>query len=329
MIPQSYYRCWVEVDLDALRQNVTTLRAKIGPSVKLLAVVKADAYGHGLPQVARVLMQCGVYGFAVANLTEALAVRQLGGPGWPILLFGSALSFELDKLVEQNIIATVSSLDEARQLNAVAAALGRVHPIHIEIDTAMGRVGLWHETATGVIRDIAALPHLRIEGLYTHFPSADDNPAETRRELELFLQVADRRYLLHAANSAALLNIPESHLQLVRPGLALYGIAPGLTPILAFKSRVAFVKDVAPGRTISYGQTFTASRPMKIATVAAGYGDGYSRHLSNRAQVLIAGRRCPVLGRVTMDQIMVDVSGLDGVHSGDEVVLIEIGRAHV
>jgi alanine racemase len=293
-----------------------------GPTVKLLAVVKADAYGHGLPQVARVLMQCGVDGFGVANLTEALAIRQLGGNGWPIILFGSALSFELEKLVEQNITATVSSLDEARQLNAVAAGQQRIHPIHVEIDTGMGRVGLFHETATEIIQAIAALPNLRLEGLCTHFPSADEDSVGTRRALELFLKIADCKYTRHAANSAALFNIPESHLNLVRPGLALYGIAPGLTPILSFKSRVAFVKDVAPGRTISYGQTFTAQHPMKIATIAAGYGDGFNRQLSNRAHVLIAGQRCPVVGRVTMDQIMVDVTDIGGVQSGDEVVLI-------
>ncbi len=322
MTPQAHYRCWVEVDLAALRQNVASLRARIGPHVKILAVVKADAYGHGLPQVARVLMQTGIFGFGVANLTEAIIVRNLGGPGWPILLFGSALPFELDKLVEQQIITTISSIEEARQLNAVAALHDRVHPVHVEVDTGMGRTGCWHENAPTVVREIASLPHLRLEGLYTHFPSADDNPTGTRHALVLFQNISAPRVLRHAANTAALLNLPETHLDLVRPGLALYGIAPGLLPILTFKARVAFVKDVAPGRTISYGETFTATRPMKVATVAAGYADGFGRQLSNKAQVLVAGRRCPVIGRVTMDQIMVDVTGLPAIQSGDEVVII-------
>jgi alanine racemase len=321
MTPQSYYRCWVEVDLDALRHNVAAIRRRIGKA-KLMAVVKADAYGHGLAQVAGMLMQSGIDAFAVANLTEALALRQVGGSGWPILLFGSALPFEIEKIVEQNITPTISTLDEAKEFDA--AASNRRIPVHIEIDTGMGRVGFWHEEAGEAIQQIAALPHLQIEGLYTHFPSADENLAETRRELELFLKVADPAFLRHAANSAALLNLPESHLDIVRPGLALYGIASAgdFRPGLAFKARVAFVKTVAAGRAISYGQTFVAPRPMKVATIAAGYADGFARHLSNAAQVLIGGRRCPVVGRVTMDQIMVDVTGLDNVACGDEVVFI-------
>jgi alanine racemase len=316
MTPQSYYRCWVEVDLDALRHNVSAIRQRIGKS-KLMAVVKADAYGHGLAQVAGTLMQCGVDAFAVANLTEALVLRQVGGPGWPILLFGSALPFEIEKIVEQNITPTISTLDEARAFSA----LGRPVSVHIEIDTGMGRVGFWHKDAGQAIEEIAALPYLNIDALYTHFPSADENLDETRRELELFLKVPGPG-LRHAANSAAVLNLPESHLDMVRPGLALYGIAPGLHAVLSFKARVAFVKTVDAGRTISYGQTFVAPRPMKVATIAAGYADGFVRHLSNAAQVLIGARRCPVVGRVTMDQIMVDVTGVENVTCGDEVVFI-------
>lgn len=316
MTPQSYYRCWVEVDLDALRHNVAAIRQRIGKT-KLMAVVKADAYGHGLAQVAGKLMQCGVDAFAVANLTEALVLRQVGGAGWPILLLGSALPFEIEKIVEQNITPTISTLDEARAFSAI----GRPVSVHIEIDTGMGRVGFWHEEAGQAIEQIAALPHLKIDALYTHFPSADENLDETRRELELFLKVPGPG-LRHAANSAATLNVPESHLDIVRPGLALYGIAPSLRPALSFKARIAFVKTVDAGRTISYGQTFVAPRPMKVATIAAGYADGFARHLSNAAHILIGGRRCPVIGRVTMDQIMVDVTGLDHVTSGDEVVFI-------
>jgi alanine racemase len=320
MTPQSYYRCWVEVDLDAIRQNVALIRQRIAPGTKIMAVVKADAYGHGLAQAAGILMQAGVDAFAVANLTEALALRQVGGPGWPILLLGSALPFELEKIVEQNITATISTLDEARALNAAAGS--RRVPVHIEVDTGMGRVGFWHEEIPEALRQIRALPQLKIEALYTHFPSADDNFEVSRRQLAAFLKVADRRYLLHAANSAALLNLPESHLDMVRPGLLLYGIAPGFRPALAFKARVSYVKAVAAGRTISYGQTFIANRSMKVATISAGYADGFSRSLSNNAQVLIAGRRCPVIGRVTMDQLMVDVTGLENIQTGDEVVFI-------
>ncbi len=325
MQTQSYYRCWVEVDLDAIHHNVQAIRQLVGRDRKILAVVKADAYGHGLPQVAGTLMRAGVDGFAVATLSEALTLRQVGGPGWFILLFGVAMPFELEKIVEQNITPTISSWDEARQLEAVVAKQDRRHPVHIEIDTGMGRVGFWHEDFPRQLPDLLALRHLQFAGLYTHFPSADENLAVTRQELELFLRVTRQIALpvpFHAANSAALLNLPESHLDMVRPGLALYGIAPSLHPALTFKSRVAFVKEVGVGRTISYGQTFIAPRPMKIATIAAGYADGFSRNLSNRAQVLIAGHRCPVVGRVTMDQLMVDVTHVPSIQCGDEVVLI-------
>ncbi|MGD0650857.1 MAG: alanine racemase [Verrucomicrobiia bacterium] len=358
MIPQSYYRCWVEVDLDALRQNVAAIRRRLQPGTKLMAVVKADAYGHGLAQVAGVLMQCGVDAFAVANLTEALLLRHIGGSGWPILLFGASLPFEVGKIVEQNITPTISTLEEARLFEDEAARQNKNLPVQVEVDTGMGRVGFWHEEAVCQIQEVAALHHLKVEALYTHFPSADEDLKETKRELDAFLRVVGQLRqagvvipLLHTANSAALLNVPEAILDMVRPGLLLYGIRPAengrdgplgrpqsandgapsgralprddeFRPVLSFKARVAFVKNVGAGRAISYGQAFVAQRPMKIATLAAGYGDGFSRTLSNAAEVLIGGRRCRVVGRVTMDQIMVDVTALAEVNSGDEVVFI-------
>ncbi len=335
MVPQSYYRCWVEVDLEALRHNIAAIRSRLRPETGLIAVVKADAYGHGLPQVAGVLMQCGVSAFAVANLVEALEIRHVGGNGWPILLFGSSLSFEIEKMVEQRIMPTISTLEEARWFSEEAARQDCTLPVQVEVDTGMGRVGFWHEDALEQIGKVAALPHLKIDALYTHFPSADDNLKETRRELDAFLRVAESLRSsgvsiprLHAANSAGLLNVPEARLDMVRPGLLIYGICPAgcraddFRPVLSFKGRVALVKNVPAGRSISYGQTFVAKHPMKVATIAAGYGDGFSRNLSNAAEVLIGGIRCRVLGRVTMDQIMVDVTALPVVGSGDEVVLI-------
>lgn len=330
MVPQSYYRCWVEVDLDALRHNVAAIRRRIGPATKLMAVVKADAYGHGLHHIGAELMKAGVDAFAVATLSEALTLRQVGGTGWPILLFGSALPFEVAKMVEQNITPTISTVDEARMFDEEARVAGKRVAVHIEVDTGMGRVGFWHEEAADRIREVAGLKNVQVAGLFTHFPSADENVEETRRELECFLALARPLNipLLHAANSAGLLNLPAAHLNMVRPGLLLYGIAPAgcdapeFRPLLSFKARVAFVKNVAAGRTISYGQTFVAPAAMRIATVTAGYSDGFSRTLSNNAEVLIAGRRCRVVGRVTMDQIMVNVTGLDDVRTGDEVVFI-------
>lgn len=323
------------MDLDALRHNVATIRRRLLPGTRLMAVVKADAYGHGLPEVARVLMECQVDGFAVANLSEALVLRRLGGNGWPILLFGSALQFEVAKMVEQQIMPTISTVEEAGWFEASAAAQGHRMDVHVELDTGMGRVGVWHEDAVEQLRKIAELPHLRIAGVFTHFPSADDNVTETRRELSLFNDAVEklnaagvRVPVKHAANSAALLNLPEAQLDMVRPGLLLYGICPAnchepeARPVLSFKARVAYVKAIVPGRTISYGQTFMADRPMRVATIAAGYGDGFNRCLSNHAQVLIRGCRCALLGRVTMDQIMVDVTGVGDVLCGEEAVLI-------
>ena len=301
--------------------NVAAIRRRIGHA-KLMAVVKANAYGHGLTPVARTLQRCGVDAFAVANLTEALTLRQVVGPEPLILQFGAPFPFEIDAMLANNITPTISSLDEAKLFEKV---LPRRVNVHVEIDTGMGRCGFWHTEAGAALKQLTALPHLQIAGVYTHFPSADENLVETRRQLADFLVVARGCPLLHAANSAALLNLPEATLDMVRPGLALYGIAPGTTdfvPALSFKARVAHIKTVAAGQTISYGQTFVAPTTLRIATIAAGYADGFSRHLSHKAEVLIAGQRCRVVGRVTMDQFMADVTGVPGVSCGDEVVFI-------
>ena len=314
-------RCWAEVDLAALRHNVAAIRRRID-SARLMAVVKADAYGHGLAEVARTLQNCGVDAFAIANLAEALALREVVGPAPLILLFGAAFAFEVDALLAHNITPTITTLAEAKR---IAAAARRRVDVHVEIDTGMGRVGFWQAEAGVALQQIAALPQLQITGVYTHFPVADENLPETRRQLEQFLTVTRGYPLRHAANSAAILNLPEARLAMVRPGLALYGIALGaddFQAVLTFKSLVAHVKTVAAGRTISYGQTFIAAAPMRIATVAAGYADGFSRQLSNKAEVLIAGHRCRVVGRVTMDQIMVDVTHVPEVNCGAEVVFI-------
>ena len=268
MVPQSYYRCWVEIDLDALRHNVAAIHRRVGPSVKLMAVVKADAYGHGLAQVGGVLMQCGVDAFAVANLSEAVALRQIGGSGWPILLFGSALPFEIPKMVEQNITPTISTVEEARLFEEEAARSGRTVDVQIELDTGMGRVGFWHEDAPKEVEKIAGYRHLRAAAFYTHFPSADEDLGETKRELESFLKAVARVHesaatflspqpVLHAANSAAVLNLPEAALGMVRPGLLLYGISPNPSnpSTLQRVSAGAFVQSARGLRQAGSGRT--------------------------------------------------------------------------
>ncbi|MBM3889545.1 MAG: alanine racemase, partial [Verrucomicrobia bacterium] len=353
MNPTELYRCWVEVSFDALRGNLAWIRGRVGRRVKILAVVKADAYGHGLPQIAGALMQGGVDIFGVATLGEALGVRAVGA-GWPILLLGSSLPVEVEPTVRHNIMPTISSLDEARRFQREAARQEKVLPVHVKVDTGMGRLGFWHEEAVAPIRRIAAMPNLRLQGIYTHFPSAEDDVPFSLEQVARFRRVLRqltaphqpstlrhqpclRIRLRHADNSAGLLNVQGGRARLgglfnvVRPGLLMYGIVPpglppvaGLEPTLSFKSRVILVKRIAAGRSISYGRTFVADRPMCVAIVGAGYGDGYSRALSNRAEVLIHGRRCRVLGRVTMDQTIVDVSdpGFRDLCVGEEVVLM-------
>ena len=340
MNPTETYRTWVEVSFDALRNNLAWIRHRVGPRMKILAVVKADAYGHGLPQIAGALMHGGVDIFGVATVTEALGVRAVGA-GWPILMLGSSLPAEVETAVRHNIMPTISSLDEARRFQREAARQKKTLAVHVKVDTGMGRLGFWHEEAAGPIRRIAALPNLRLQGIYTHFPSAEDDAAFSTEQVERFQDVVRqsgvRIPLRHADNSAGVLNLradsrrPGSFFTVVRPGLMMYGIvppglppAPSLQPTLSFKSRVILVKRITAGRSVSYGRTFVAQQPMRVAIVGAGYGDGYSRDLSNRGEVLIRGHRCPVLGRVTMDQTIVDVSStrFRDLGAGEEVTLV-------
>lgn len=334
------YRCWAEVDLRALEQNLLWIRHRVGPEVQVLTVVKADAYGHGLKAIARQLMQHGTDIFGVANLAEARTIRAVG-PGWPILLLSACLPDEVDTVVQEGLSATVSSFEEARAFSQAAVRLGRTCRVHLKLDTGMGRLGAKPAEALSLLRRMARLPHLTIEGLMTHFAIAEDDVRYTQSQLAAFRQVLERLPalglklpLIHAANSAGLLHEPESRFNLVRPGLLVYGVLPTgkrtppaalarrLKPVLAWKSRVTLVKRVSRGASLSYGCTYTTKRATRLAIVGAGYGDGYHRTASNRGQVLIRGQRCRILGRVTMDQMIVDVTALRGVRSGDEVVLL-------
>ncbi len=340
MNPRTLYRCWAEVDLDALRGNLAWIRHQVGRGVGVMTVVKADAYGHGLKQIAALLMQSGTDVFGVANLQEAQSIRSVG-KGWPVLMLGACLPEEVTRAVREDVQATVSSLEEARAFSTAAIACGRVARVHVKIDTGMGRLGMSPERAVEVIESMRALPGVRIEGIYTHYASAEDDARTSRRQTHLFQGVlAEVRArgleipTIHAHNSAAILHQPGAVGNLVRPGLLVYGIEPRgrrararsgrshLRPALAFKCRVSLVKRVARGSRLSYGGTFTADRALTVAIVTAGYGDGYLRSASGRARVLIGGRRCRVLGRITMDQMVVDVSRAGTVAPGDEVVLI-------
>jgi alanine racemase len=334
------HRCWAEVDLDALRGNLAWIRHRVGPDVKILTVVKADAYGHGLKEIAALLMQSGTDIFGVANLEEARTIRAVG-KGWPVLMLGACLPDEIETAVRDGIRPTISSRTEARAFSRIAAKFRKTVPVHLKVDTGMGRLGVEATRAMELIRAIQKLPGLALEGLYTHYASAEDDEKFSGQQARCFESLRDELLsagihvpLIHANNSAALLHQPGTNFNLVRPGLLVYGVLPQgkrldtsilqkyFHPALSWKCRVSLVKEVARGTSLSYGRGFVAPGRMRVATVTAGYGDGYLRAGGNRAELLIRGDRCRVLGRITMDQMLVDVSRVKGVSPGEEVVLI-------
>jgi len=315
-------RCWAQIDLAALERNLRRIRASLPAHMRYVAVVKADAYGHGLHHAAARMMHSGADLFAVANVAEATQLRELG-PGWPILILSPLLPEEDSLLAELDLAPTISSAQEVARFDAVGRAASRRLKVHLKIDTGMGRLGAWHAHAPALYAQIAAAPHLELAGIYTHFASPDEDAAFTAEQ---------RRHFL-AALSAGLGTLPEGGrpFNAVRIGLLQFGIQPApqtlLTqvhtePVFSFHTRVGLVKDLPAGTTISYGRTHRLTRDTRVAILCAGYGDGIPRALSNRGQVLIGGRRCPILGRVTMDQTIVDVSALPPVTCGVEAVLI-------
>lgn len=331
-------RCWAEIDLAALERNLKLIRAALPPHIRYVAVVKADAYGHGLHHAAAHLMHAGADLFAVANVTEAAALRELG-PGWPILVLSPLLPGEESALVDSDLAATISSEDELRRFDTVGRNAGRAVSVHLKIDTGMGRVGVWHEEAPDLFAKIAATKHVRLDGVFTHFASPDDDPTFTAEQRRRFLTALQRcsgldpaKLFVHADNSSGIETMPgSSPFNAVRIGLLQFGVLPHpnsllaqvrTEPVFSFHTRVGLVKRLPAGTTISYGRTHTLRRDTIIAVLCAGYADGMPRAASNRAQVLIHGRRCPVLGRVTMDQTIVDVTDIGPVACGDEAALV-------
>jgi alanine racemase len=331
-------RCWAEIDLAALERNLRLIRASLPPHIKYVAVVKADAYGHGLPQTVARLMHAGADLFAVANVTEAAAIRELG-PGWPVLVLGPLLPEEDKFLLEYDVTAAVSTAEEVDRFEAAGRAAGRAVAVHLKIDTGMGRLGVWHEQARQLYEKIRLAAHIRLDGAFTHFSSADEDPAFTDEQRRRFLAALRScpsldlsRLLIHADNSAGLETAHgDQPFNAVRVGLLQFGILPHpnsmlarvhTEPVFSFRTRVGIVKQLPRGTDISYGRTQTLRRDSTVAVLCAGYGDGIPRACSSRAQVLIRGRRCPVLGRVTMDQTIVDVTDVPGVKCGDEATLV-------
>lgn len=326
-------RCWAEIDLDAIRHNVRAVRAVVGPEVGILAVVKADAYGHGLAPVARALAGTGeVACFGVANVIEAEHVRECL-PGCAVTVLSPALPSERETVVRMGLLPWVSSVEEAADYARHAEGSGRTpFAVEIKVDTGMGRMGVL-ETGLPLLRAaVEGRAALRLAGVVTHLPSPDEDAAFTTAQLASLAALATHLPFgahIQAQNSAGLIGYAHGECNLVRPGLMLYGSSPlpefqaRLRPALTLKTRVTLVRDLPAGRGVSYGRTFMTPRPMRVGTLGAGYADGYQRHLSNvGAEALVRGRRCALLGRVTMDQIMIDLSALPEVGPGEEVVLL-------
>ncbi len=314
------HRCWAEIDLAALRHNLAAIREHVGPGPWIMAIVKADAYGHGLGGILTTLGE-SVELFGVANAGEALAVRSVLSDA-EILLLGATLPEERELVVHHGFMPVISSVPEAE-------AFSRIGPVrvHLALDTGMGRLGFLPEEWPAALEKIRALPNLRIEAVATHLPSADEDGPFTENQLATYETLTSAEPFSHVLNSAGIINFPTHAAQCVRAGLMLYGVSPiaefqnMLRPVMTMKSRVTLIRTLPAGHGISYGRSFTTNRPTRVATIAAGYADGYQRRLSNRgASVLIRGRLCPVLGRVTMDQIMADVTDVPA-ETGDEVEL--------
>ena len=339
MSPVPRTRCWAEIDREALRHNARAVRGHVGPDTTILAVVKADGYGHGMGPVARALHEGGgIDDFAVANVAEALSLRG-HLPDVRITILSTALPDERPEIVRQNFLPWVSSLEEARDYARLSVGLrdnnhGASPFLAIAaVDTGMGREGILPDDLPALLRLSRQTPGILVAGVVTHLPSADEDAAFTTDQLARFdALLADEPPAAphHAQNSAGLFGFAlGARRNVVRPGLSLYGSSPLprfqglLRPALTLKTRVALVRTLPTGHGVSYGRTFVTARPTRVGTLAAGYADGYPRHLSNvGAAVLVRGRRCPVLGRVTMDQIVVDLDALPEVDAGEEVVLL-------
>jgi len=331
----THRRCWVEVDGRALRHNFKVLHGMIPRTTEIMAVVKANAYGHGLVTMAQEFEAIGTDWLGVANVSEGVTLRK-AGLQLPILLLSVTLPEEMEDAIRYKLTLTLSDAQEAATLNKIARAMKRRVEVHFKIDTGMGRLGCWHKQAREELILIQKLRHIQIKGLYTHFAAADDNTRLTRNQWKAIAPffAENGSLLCHAANSPAVTRGYGFNADLVRLGLALYGIAPnpadqaiGLRPILTWKSRVTLLHEVDQGRTVSYGATYRVATRERHAVVAMGYGDGYFRLHSNASHMLVRGVRCPIRGRVTMDQVIIDVSKVPGCRVGDEVVALGAQKA--
>lgn len=334
---KEYDRTYAEVDLQAIRHNINEVRKHIKPETKIMAIVKADAYGHGVLEVSGALSDM-VDAYGVAMIEEALELRRAGVDKM-ILILGYTGEEWFSELVENRISQTVYTWDMAEQLNRVAVRLGKKALIHIKLDTGMSRIGFTpSEDTIEIVKRIAGLPYIKIEGIFTHFARADEETIKAarppfRKYMDFVRRLEEEGIFIpvkHVANSASIIQFPEANLDMVRSGISTYGIYPSkevpkdklvLRPAMQWKAKVSYVKTIEKGTAVSYGGTFVADRDMRIATVPVGYADGMKRALSNKGRVLIHGKYARIVGRVCMDQFMIDVTDIPETATGDIVTI--------
>jgi alanine racemase len=326
---------FAEIDLEAIAQNIRAIKTRVHPA-QVMAVVKADGYGHGAAAVARAALENGATYLGVALAEEGIALRRQGFLE-PILVFGGVFEEQLLDVLKYKLEVTVYADQLARALSKIAASFQQTARIHVKVDTGMGRVGVEWENAVKFIKQIKKLDGIDLHGLYTHFATSDERDKayanlQFARFKEIIQQLENEQIqipLKHAANSGAILDLPETYLDMVRPGVMMYGYYPStettesipITPAMTLKSRVSYIKQVPENTSISYGRKYITSKPTKIATIPLGYADGYNRLLTNRAQVTIRGKKFPLVGRVCMDLILVDIGLNNEIQVGDEVIL--------
>lgn len=346
IVDSKYQRVYAKINIDALLDNFNNISNAVNENTKIMAVLKTDAYGHGAVPIAKALESNEkLYGFALATAEEALILRN-SGITRPLLVLGYTFPNVYEELILKNVTLTVFKKDMIKDIVTACRKLSSTEyhyhaRVHIKVDTGMGRIGITpDEDGIEFIKEVLSYPEIKVQGIFTHFPKADEEDREyTLNQIKVFKDFTERVTnatgydipIKHMSNSAGIIEYPEANMNIVRAGIILYGMWPSefvskdkvsLKPVLSLHSQIVFIKDVVKGTPISYGGTFVAQEDMKVATVPVGYGEGYPRTLSNKADVLVRGVRCPILGRVCMDQLMIDVSNVDGVKEYDHVTLI-------
>lgn len=337
-IENRYFRVTANIDLDAIRSNIMNTRKLLKNTTKIMAIIKADAYGHGAVPIAKALNSL-VDAFGIAILEEGIELRR-AGITQPILILGYTPKEQFKELIKNDITPTIFQYSLAKELSKEALKQNKTANIHIKLDTGMSRIGYSDKIESiQEIKKIASLEGIRIEGLFSHFACADEkDKTSAKKQLERYLSFINQLEkegitipIKHIANSAGIIDLPEAELDMVRSGISTYGLYPSdeveksrlqLRPAMEIKTHVSYIKDVEPGVGVSYGSTYITKRMTKIATIPVGYGDGYPRLLSSKGRVLIHGKSAPIIGRVCMDQFMVDVTEIDNVNQGDMVTLI-------